>query len=123
GRIKPDLVAPASWIASLKSAAAPESGALLPISSNYMYLQGTSQAAPHVSGAAALFIQQYRQAHAGAPPSPALVKAARTTPAKDMDNDFDTSPVPNMDEGWGRVDVAPLFRTDRRFDFVDQTAL
>ena len=54
GRIKPDLVAPGTWIASLKSAAASDENAWLPISEHYFYQGGTSQAAAHVAGAAAV---------------------------------------------------------------------
>src|SRR5439155_1317249 len=51
GRIKPDLVPPGSWIASLKSASAGDENAWAPISDNYMFQGGTSQAGPPVPGA------------------------------------------------------------------------
>jgi hypothetical protein len=44
GRIKPDLVAPGTWIASLMSAAAGDENAWAVISDNYIYQGGTSQA-------------------------------------------------------------------------------
>src|SRR5438093_581873 len=56
GRIKPDLVAPGTWIASLRSAYANDDFAWAPISDKYMYEGGTSQAGPHVSGGAAAFV-------------------------------------------------------------------
>jgi Subtilase family/Purple acid Phosphatase, N-terminal domain len=123
GRIKPDLVAPGTWIASLRSIYANDSFAWWPISDNYFYEGGTSQAGPHVSGAAAVFVQYYRDTHSGATPSPALVKAALINSAADMDNSQDTGPVPNMDEGWGRVDLPALVASTRNYDFVDQTTL
>ena len=123
GRIKPDVVAPGTWIASLKSASATDENAWLPISESYMYQGGTSQAGPHVSGAAAVFVQYYRQTHTNATPSPALVKAAFINSAHDLDNSIDTAPVPNMDEGWGRIDLAALVQPDRHFDFLDQNKL
>ena len=46
GRIKPDLAAPGTWIASLQSAAAGDENAWMPISPLYMYQGGTSQAGP-----------------------------------------------------------------------------
>ncbi len=126
GRIKPDVVAPGTWIASLQSASASDENAWLPISSSYQYQGGTSQAGPHVSGAAAVFVQYYRETHTNAMPSPALVKAALINSAVDMDNElgdpfFGTGPVPNDDEGWGRVDLTELIGSDRSFEFVDQT--
>ncbi len=123
GRIKPDLVAPGTWIASLKSAAAPAENALWPISSFYQYQGGTSQAGPQVSGAAAVFIQYYREVITNTTPSPALVKAALINSAVDMPSENGTDPVPNHDEGWGRVDLTPICDSRRRYDFLDQGVL
>ena len=138
GRIKPDVVAPGTWIASLKSQAAGEENAWSPINDNYLYQGGTSQAGPHASGACAIFIQWHRQTRGGATPSPALVKAALINSADDMGTALvpsdvddpddpgvlvgDTGPVPNNDEGWGRVNLETLIDSDRRFDFTDQSA-
>lgn len=123
GRIKPDLVAPGTWIASLQSQSATDAYAWAPISPEYQYQGGTSQAGPHVSGAAAVFVQYYRSTHVGATPSPALVKAALINSAVDLDDSLGTGPTPNMDEGWGRVDLTPLLDPARSFDFTDQTEL
>lgn len=122
GRIKPDVVAPGTWIASLKSSAAPEDNAWAPISSYYYYMGGTSQAGPHVSGAAAVFVQYYRITHTNQTPSPALVKAALIDSAWDMDDTVETGPAPNHDEGWGRVDLTALLGGQRRHVMVDQSA-
>ena len=121
GRIKPDLVAPGTWIASLRSEAAPEDNAWLPISRLYSYMGGTSQAGPHVSGAAALFVQFYRHHFTNATPSPALVKAALINTAVDLDDTMGTAPIPNFDEGWGRVNVVPLLSGERQFRYFDQS--
>ncbi len=123
GRIKPDLIAPGSWIASLRSVYANDDYAWWPISDNYMYQGGTSQAGPQVSGAAAVFVQFWRTNHAGATPSPALVKAALINSATDMEDGYSTGPVPNMDEGWGRVNLPGLIGSARDYDFTDQTEL
>ena len=121
GRIKPDVVAPGTWIASLRSIYADDNNAWWPISDNYMYQGGTSQAGPHVSGAAAVFVQYWRANHSGATPSPALVKAALINSATDMDDSVETGPAPNADEGWGRVDLPALISSTKNFDFLDQT--
>lgn len=139
GRIKPDLTAPGTWIASLKSQLASDANAWLGIDENYLFQGGTSQAGPHVSGACAVFVQWYRETRGGSTPSPALVKAALINSAVDMtsaevpvDADDDdagtmlvvggTPPVPNNDEGWGRCDVANLIAGERRFAFTEQGA-
>lgn len=121
GRIKPDLVAPGTWIASLQSAAAGDENAWLPIDEYYQFQGGTSQAGPHVSGAAAVFFQFYRELFGGRTPSPALVKAALINAAVDLDNSIETEPVPNYDEGWGRVNLVGLLDPDGGIEYFDQT--
>lgn len=132
GRIKPDLMAPGTWIASLKSRYASDLFAWATVDEYYIFQGGTSQAGPHVSGAAALFVEYYRETHGGATPSPALVKAALINSADDMGVAYvvdeegnvetvgDTGPVPNRDEGWGRVNVENLIAGDRRYVFLEQ---
>ncbi len=123
GRIKPDLVAPGTWIASLQSAAATDENAWLPISPDYQYEGGTSQSGPHLSGSAAVFVQHYRSTHGQLTPSPALVKAALINAATPLSEAEGNAPVPNQDEGWGRVDLTPFVDAARQFDFLDQTVL
>ncbi|NOS71660.1 MAG: S8 family serine peptidase, partial [Verrucomicrobia bacterium] len=123
GRIKPDVVAPGTWISSAKSSVAPDDNSWSPISDNYLYVGGTSQAGPHVSGAAAVFVQYYRTTHTNTTPSPALVKAALINSAVDLDDSFGTTAVPNNDEGWGRADLTELIGSTRAFSYLDQTVL
>lgn len=124
GRIKPDLVAPGSWIASLRSIYANDDYAWWPISENYLYQGGTSQAGPQISGAAAVFVQYWRTTHGGGTPSPALVKAALINSATDLDDGLTTfDAVPNNDEGWGRVNLPALIGAARNYDFTDQSIL
>ncbi|MFO1461842.1 MAG: S8 family serine peptidase [Verrucomicrobiota bacterium] len=141
GRIKPDLVAPGTWISSLRSIFANDNNAWGPISDRYLYQGGTSQAGPHAAGGAAVAVQWYRDTHAGATPSPALVKAMLINSADDMGTAVipdtggntgdptdpgdgivvgDTAPVPNNDEGWGRMNLANLIDSERRYEFLDQ---
>jgi hypothetical protein len=123
GRIKPDVVAPGTWIASLQSESATDENAWAAIDNYYQYEGGTSQAGPHASGAAAVFVQYYRAMHGNATPSPALVKAALINSAMDMDDESGTRPVPNNDEGWGRIDLTQIIGSPRRSEFIDQTNL
>jgi len=123
GRIKPDVVAPGTWIASLRSQFADDNNAWLEISPNYMYMGGTSQAGPHIAGAAAVFLQYYVDTYAIGKPSPALIKAALISSAVDMEDEAGTGPTPNMDEGWGRVDLTEIIGSELTHDFVDQTNL
>ena len=143
GRIKPDLVAPGTWIASLRSIFANDNNAWGPISDRYLYQGGTSQAGPHAAGGAAVVVQWYRDTHAKATPSPALVKAMLINSADDMGTAVipdtggdlgdptdpgdgivvgDTAPVPNNDEGWGRMNLENLIDSERRYQFLDQGA-
>ena len=127
GRTKPDVVAPGTFIASLLSAAASDQFAWMPISDNYIYMGGTSQAGPHASGAAAVFVQYYQSRHTNAVPSPALVKAALINSAVELDQaNGGPGPIPNNDEGWGRISLPNLIVTDptnapRIGEFIDQT--
>lgn len=123
GRIKPDVVAPGTWIASLQSGSASDENAWLAISPFYQYQGGTSQAGPHASGAAAVFTQYYRENHGGSTPSPALVKGALINSAVDMESFGGTTSIPNNDEGWGRIDLTELIGSEQRYEFVDQTTL
>jgi subtilisin family serine protease len=84
---------------------APPDGALL-----YASCSGTSMAAPHVAGSAALIHEWYRDRRGGRP-SPAMVKALLVNSATDIGD----IPIPNNDEGWGRIDLGRLFsRTPMR---------
>lgn len=123
GRIKPDIVAPGTWIASAQSFSASSENAWAGISPLYQYQGGTSQAGPHASGAAAIFVQWYREMKDDATPSPALVKAALINSAWDLLDDFGTAATPNMDEGWGRVDLPNLILGLSRREMIDQTEL
>jgi hypothetical protein len=124
GRIKPDVVAPGTWIASLRSPVGNDENAWLDIDSFYLYMGGTSQSGPHVSGAAAVFVQYYLETYAIGNPSPALVKAALIHSAVNLDDSFDTDPAPNMDEGWGRIDLTEIIRhPSRTHEYLDQTEL
>jgi subtilisin family serine protease len=131
GRLRPDLVAPGTWIASLRSSRAsnPSPDEWLGqdpgenLGSYYMYSGGTSMAAPQVSGALALVRQAYQQ-RGHAAPSAALLKATLIQSARDIPGQYtapfvEAGPIPNNDEGWGALDVAAALAPGRQF--VDET--
>jgi subtilisin family serine protease len=131
GRIKPDVVAPGTWIASAASSAAPNEAAVAwsAIDDYYVYMGGTSMAGPHAAGAAAVFVQYYKSLHTNTMPSPALVKAALINSADELDQaNGGPGPVPNNDEGWGRINLANIIITNiasapRYYQYLDQTVL
>ena len=126
GRIKPDVVAPGTWVLSGYSSeyqegysgtVNPQNGAYqydgwgFPYSTFYKYMGGTSMSAPITSGSAAVVRDFYDKAD-GHEASAALTKATLINSADDLldenndgvdDNDY---PIPNNHEGWGIIDVA-----------------
>lgn len=105
GRIVPTLTAPGEEIASTRNDTGGDcSTAIAGTSNRYAFCSGTSMAAPHASGAAVLAVDRWRDLHAGATPSPALVKALLVASAVDMG----AADIPNFNEGWGRVDITRL---------------
>ena len=140
GRIKPDVVAPGTWVLSGYSdlyqegydgVVNPQNGAFqydgwgFPVSDEYKYMGGTSMSNPLAAGAAAVVRDYYNKAH-GLEATAALTKATLINSAVDLldenndgvnDNDY---PIPNNHEGWGRVDLANA--VDGSAEFVDETA-
>ncbi len=117
GRRKPDVMA--SGCSVMSAAFSTTCGA--------RELDGTSMAAPAVSGAAALIREYYRAGYypTGRPnpnhaftPTGALLKATLINSAQDM---LDVFAYPNPQEGWGRVvaDEAVYFPGDARTMLCD----
>ncbi len=119
GRRVPQLIAPGcatdNPVASSDSA----------YSSNFC---GTSMAAPMVTGAAALFVEQYRNTHNGRTPSPALIKARITASARNLQGfrDADGATLghrPDRKQGWGRLDADALINPNAVVVLLDQTRI
>ncbi len=140
GRIKPDVVAPGTYVLSGYSnmyqqqngTTNPRTGGYqydgwaYPESTDHKYLGGTSMSNPLVAGGAAVVRDYYAKAKSTPNASAALIKATIINSAHDQldenndgadDNDF---PIPNIHEGWGRVDLAAA--TDGNGKFIDNTA-
>lgn len=109
GRIKPDIVAPGTFIASTRSSQASGTGWGL-IDNNYVYMGGTSMSTPVTAGAATLVRQYYTDIEKLTSPSAALIKATLINGAYDMTPGqyIETQEIagrPDYSQGWGRVDV------------------
>lgn len=111
GRIKPDLVAPGTFIASTRSSLASGSGWGI-IDDNYLYMGGTSMATPITAGSAALVREYYTDIENVSNPSAALLKATlingacNLTPGQYGEGTYqEINGRPDYSQGWGRVDV------------------
>lgn len=108
GRIKPDIVAPGTNILSTRSSVASGTGWGVH-DDYYMYMGGTSMSTPLTAGAVTLIRQYYRDIEQ-IYPSAALIKATLINGATDIAGQYpggqnDAPPIPNENEGWGRVDL------------------
>jgi subtilisin family serine protease len=111
GRIKPDLVAPGTFIISARSHASGAGIGWGVYDANYVYNTGTSMATPLTAGSAALVREWLIRFRDLADPSAAMVKAVLIHGAADMSPGQYSSPqeipnqIPNNVSGWGRVDL------------------
>ncbi len=118
GRLLPNIVAPGSDVASLRSYTGSYSGCGAVVSGqpDYVYMSGTSMAAPQVSGGVALITQWWRALKGGANPSPAMAKALLINGATGMTS----SSIPNNNQGWGRMNLDNVIESGVFSDYYDQ---
>jgi subtilisin family serine protease len=109
-RIKPDLVAPGTFILSAKSRMTGTFG-WRNFDGLSFFDGGTSMATPLISGCAAVVRQFLRERHQINRPSAALVKALLINGARDVVGQFiptESGIIPNYAEGYGRVDMRSI---------------
>ena len=130
-RIKPDLVSPGTHM----TGAQPQTGAEFNGSGTcnpqfpagsviYTLVSGTSQAAPGVTGFAALIRTWYVDTIGGAP-SPAMTKALMINTATDLRGGSHGAAsvlagVPTQEQGWGRINLDNILDETRR-RVIDQS--
>ncbi|RIK44518.1 MAG: hypothetical protein DCC55_02310 [Chloroflexi bacterium] len=101
GRIKPEVVAPGSWILSVKAAQAPIESFWGPFNDDYAFMGGTSMATPLTAGGAALMREWLNKTRNIPNPSGALMKAVLVNGAVQLPG---ADPFNNV-SGFGRVDL------------------
>jgi len=109
GRIKPDVVAPGSYILSTRSRDTSDTGWAESADPLYFFIGGTSMATPLVAGCAAVVRQYLAAQRQITTPSAALVKAMLINGAQDVVGQYvpsEAGGIPNNAEGFGRVDMA-----------------
>ncbi|MBT3971249.1 MAG: S8 family serine peptidase [Euryarchaeota archaeon] len=137
GRVKPDIVAPGTYIMSTKSSQAGACGWGSHASNpEYCYMGGTSMATPLTAGSVALLLQHLMDNVGHQNPSSALVKAILAANANDMAGQYGSATngageaAPNNHEGWGLLDLQSSMSTsfidgegvatgdERKFSFI-----
>lgn len=119
GRIKPDITAPGTFISG--SRAGTGGSVSGQIDANHSYSSGTSHAAPQVAAAAALFTQFWKNTNGGIYPSPATIKAAVINTGQEINGFGSANPIPNGDEGWGRINLKYMLNPGVPIKYIDQT--
>jgi hypothetical protein len=120
GRWVPTIAAPGESIASARNDLGGSCSAAITGTNNlYAFCSGTSMAAPHTSGVVTIATEWWRSFDGGANPSPAMAKALVVNSAVDMA----TADIPNIHEGWGRINVTTLVSPGVPRAYWDQTSV
>jgi subtilisin family serine protease len=118
GRIRPHVVAPGEWTASANYDSHP--GEKEYVDDKITWGGGSSGASPKTAGACALLTHWWRNHNNGALPSPAMLRALVVNGAEPIDAG---GTIPNMVQGWGRLNVDNIVRDDVHRTFIDQSIL
>jgi minor extracellular serine protease Vpr len=114
-RLKPDISAPGQIIAAAKSVNSTFPNYLSLSDTNYVYLQGTSMATPHIAGVVALLFQ--------ANPMLSGIEMQRIVQSAGF-GDLRTSEVPNYRWGYGKINTLFAFNLfDITHDVPDEYTL
>jgi len=133
GRIKPDIVAPGTFIISTRSRASADEGWGVAPNTNYLYMGGTSMATPLTAGAAGLVRQWLAEDRDMADPSAALIKALLINGSRNMaPGQYGTGATqeipyarPNNVQGFGHVDLYTTLKpaTNQFLALIDTNSL
>ena len=116
-RLKPDIVAPGTFILSALTRYNTKTVGWAPHSADYVYMGGTSMSTPLTAGATALLLEHLIDNMGHEDPNSSLVKAIFAASATDMVGQYNSASngagetAPNNHEGWGRVDMRSALNT------------
>ena len=120
GRMFPTVVAPGRRVGAAEHRLGGFYGPIYEVPGTdglYMSFEGTSSAAPHVSGMLAVVTEWWRATRLAAAPSPAATRAMVVNAAVPLDQG---PPVPNFDVGWGLADLGRIVSPDEPLWVTDQ---
>ena len=116
-RLKPDIVAPGTFILSALTRYNTKSVGWMAYNTSYVYMGGTSMSTPLTAGATALLLEHLIDNMGHEDPNSSLVKAIFAASAIDMVGQYSSATngagetAPNDHEGWGRVDMRSALNT------------